>query len=221
MLFVLLGCVEPGLLSGITDHLSTKVVASADPSLRLGVELASLTVELCPLKDSADLNSATFSGWGADGLNPTDLRATKGETGAGTFTFTHLGTADNPGTVNIVGNPEWNSFSFTWHGDDKSSYIGGYALNGCDGAVLATGGGTYTSADGTTGIVALIGDENGMRFNSDAAAVPSSGQARWQSADKKESVTLDPADSVDLAAGTWPAEIVGSGWSTEILVQFP
>lgn len=221
MLLWMWACAEPGLLDKVSQQLSAGVLDDADPALRLGVELGSLAAEICPMQGTGTVDEGDFDGWGSDALTLGELRSSVAENGSRTFTFNQAGLHDHPGNVNILTSPEWDSFSFTWHGDDKASYIGSYTIADCSSnLVVVGGGGTYTDATGVSGTTALIGDNSGMVFDQSQDVKPTAGQARWTSADKKDTVELDSAEDADVD-GAWTAQLSGPSLKTEVIIQFP
>ena len=110
MLFLLLACKEPGLLSSVTIKLSEGTLEEALPAMGLGLGAAAVVAEICPLEG---VNGYTFTGLGAESLGITDFMGESSETSA-RITFPHAGIANHPGGLVISTDADRINWTFTW-----------------------------------------------------------------------------------------------------------
>lgn len=228
---LLFGCVEPPVIDPVSDKLADKVVATAEPELRLFVGLAGVIAETC-LVDR--MSEYTFQGQAAAALGVTVAAVTESESGAKTWAFDGVGLDGASGSLVLTTDSDRMSFSASYT-DGADLRVGGeYHLVDCVGGAADTassdataqvsGNIDVTSAaavhhlyiDGSTAYAALA-------WSPPTALAPVSGWAHWgdEASRPSEELLLNDASAIDAAAGSWPGTATGDGWSKDVSVELP
>lgn len=129
LLLTLFGCVEPPILDPVEEKLSDRVMAVAEPQIRLFIGIAGVIAESCTTES---VNGYTFEGDVAHALGITSGEVVTNTSGDHTWTFSHVGIDGTDGDLVLTTDSERTSFAVTYTAPNDTLVSGEFHILSCE-----------------------------------------------------------------------------------------
>lgn len=143
LLVSLFGCTEPPILDPVEEELANRVIATAEPQIRLFVGIAGVIAETCTVYR---MSGYPFQGEAAAALRVTSANVTESTAGDKTWSFEDVGVDGTDGNLVLSTDSDRLTFEVTYTASNDTLISGEFHVLGCEPTVATT---TSRAADDT------------------------------------------------------------------------